>query len=87
MLDSRSKLNAMTLAYAAYLDFTVRVINIGAQKIDGSLLATYGIVIAAFQVINKLDRSRFFLKIFLLANIRIEVVLGMPFFIFSNADI
>ena len=44
-------------------------------------------VIAAFQVIDKLGRARFFQETFLLADTTIEVVLGMPFFIFSNADI
>ena len=38
----------MTSTYAAHLDLKVRVINVGAQKIDGSLLAIYGIVIATF---------------------------------------
>ena len=37
----------MTPAYAAHLSLKVRVTNVGAQKIDGSLLATYDIVIAA----------------------------------------
>ena len=61
--------------------------NISMQKIDGSSLATYGIVIAAFQVINKLVCSRFFQEPFLLANINIKVVLGMLFLTFSNADV
>ena len=60
LLNSKSKINAMTPAYAAYLDLKVRVTNICAQKIDGSLIATYGMVIAPFQVIDKLGRSWFF---------------------------
>ena len=48
LLDSESEVNAMTPAYAAYLGLKVRVTNVDAQKIDGSSLATYGIVIAAF---------------------------------------
>lgn len=47
----------------------------------------FGMVIAGFQVIDKLGRARFFQKIFLLAETTIEVVLGMPFLILSNADI
>ena len=48
LLDSGSKVNAMTPAYVAYLGLKVRVTNVGAQKIDRSSLATYGMVIAAF---------------------------------------
>ena len=87
LLNSKSKINAMTPAYAAHLGLKVKMTNISVQKIDGSSLATYDMVIAAFQVIDKLGRSRFFQKTFLLADISIEVVLGMPFLIFSNADI
>ena len=50
----------MTPAYAAHLGLKVRMTDIGAQKIDGSLLATYDMVIAAFQVVDKLGCSRFF---------------------------
>ena len=44
-------------------------------------------VIAGFQVVNKLDCSRFFQKTFLPGNISIKVVLGMCFLILSNADV
>ena len=57
LLNSGSKINAMTSAYAAYLDFKMKVTDVGVQKIDGSLLATYGMVISAFQVVDKLGCS------------------------------
>ena len=60
LLGSGNELNLMILVYTAHLDFKVRVTNVDAQRIDGSSLATYGIVIAAFQVVNKLDYSWFF---------------------------
>ena len=44
-------------------------------------------VIAAFQVANKLSHSQFFQETFLSANISIKVVLGMQFFILSNIDV
>ena len=87
LLDSGSKVNTMTPAYAAYLGLKVRVINIGAQKVDGSLLATYSMVIIVFQVVNNLVCSWFFYKTFLLANIIKEVVLDMLFVTFNNADV
>ena len=65
----------------------MRVTNVSAQKIDGSSRATYGMIIAAFQVIDKLGCSPFFHETFLLANISIEVVLGMRFLTLSNADV
>ena len=77
----------MTPAYSAHLGLKVRVTNVGAQKIDGSSLTTYNMVIAAFQIVNKLGRSWFFLETFLLANISMEVVLGILFLTFSNANI
>ena len=48
LLDSGSEVNAMTPAYTAHLSLRVRVTNVGMQKIDRSLLATYSMVIAAF---------------------------------------
>ena len=44
-------------------------------------------VIAGFQVEEKLGRARFFQESFLLAETSMEVVLGMPFLAFSNVDI
>ena len=85
--DSESEINAMTPAYVAHLGLTVRVTNVGVQKIDRSWLATYSIVIAVFKVVDKLGRSWFFEKTFLLANISMKVVPDMLFFTFSNADV
>ena len=48
LLNSRSKINAMTPVYSAHLGLKVRVTDIGMQKIDKSSLAIYGRVIAAF---------------------------------------
>ena len=77
----------MTLAYASGLGLRVYRIDVGAQKIDGSILEIFGMVLASFQVEDKLGRIRFFPETFLLADISTEVVLGMFFFTFSNADI
>ena len=71
----------------AYLCLKVRVTNIGVQKIDGFSPAIYSIIIAAFQVVDKLGRSRFFQETFLLADISIEVVLGIVFLTLSNANV
>ena len=60
LLNSGNEVNAITPAYLAHLGFKIRVTNVGAQKIDGSSLATYNMVIAAFQVVNKLGCFWFF---------------------------
>ena len=44
-------------------------------------------VIAAFQVLDKLVCSQYFQKTFLLTDISIEMALGMPFPIYCNADV
>ena len=87
LLNSGSKVNAMSLSYAKRLGLKTRKTNIGAQKIDGSALETFGIVIADFQVEDKGGRPRFFQETFLLANTKFKVVLGMPFLEISNADV
>ena len=87
LIDSGSKINAMTLAFAKQLGLQVRKTDVGAQKIDGSLLRTFGMVIAGFQVENKFGRVRFFQESFLLAETSMEVVLRVPFLAFSNANI
>ena len=48
LLHSRSDVNAMTPAYTTHLGLKIRVTNVGVQKIDGSSLATYNMVIIAF---------------------------------------
>ena len=87
LIDSGSEVNAMTPAYASKLGLTIRKTDVGAQKIDGSHLATHGMVIAGFRLPDKLGRARFFQETFLLADISMEVVLRMPFLTLSEADV
>ena len=87
LLNSGSEVNAMNLAYALRLGLRVHRTDIGAQKIDRSTLETFGMVLASFQVEDKLGRLRFFQETFLLADISTGVVLGMPFLTLSNANI
>ena len=44
-------------------------------------------ILASFQVEDKLKRARFFQETFLVANTSIEVILGIPFLALSNADV
>ena len=77
----------MQLSFAKQLDFSIRPTDIGAQKIDGTTLNPYGMVIAAFSVVDKANRVRFFEETFLVANISPEVVLGMTFLTLSGANV
>ena len=56
LIDSDSEVNAMSPAYASKLGLKVHYTDIGAQKIDGSTLETFGMVLASFQVEDKLGR-------------------------------
>ena len=87
MLDSSSEVNAMSPAYAENLGLKTRKTSVRAQKIDGSALETFEMVIADFQMEDKGGKPRFFQEIFLVADTKFEVVLGMPFFKISNANI
>ena len=60
LINSGNKMNIMTLTHAFKLGLKMRKINISAQKIDGSLLKTYGMVIVAFYVFNKSGKFLFF---------------------------
>ena len=87
LINSGSKFNMITPAYAKQLGLWSQKTDIGAQKTDGSSLDTFRIVIAGFQVIDKLDKTRFFQEIFLLADTTMEVILEMLFLTLSNANI
>ena len=87
LLNSGSEVNAMNPDFARKLGLKVRKTNVGAQKIDGSALETFGMVIADFQVEDKASRPRFFQETFLVADTKFEVILGMPFLKISNTDV
>ena len=87
LLDSGSKVNAISPAYAKRLGLKTRKTNVRVQKIDGSALEIFGMVITDFQVEDKGGRPRFFQKTFLVTDIKFEVVLEMLFLKISNADV
>ncbi len=87
LLDSRSEVNAMSQAFAQQLGLKIRKTNVGAQKIDGTTLETYGMVVSTFSVSDKDGRERFFENSFLLADVSPDVVLGMLCLTMSNTDV
>lgn len=87
MIDFGSKVNAITYIYTTLIGLAIKLSNVGAQKIDGSLLKIYEIVYVIFLVQDKKNQDRFFKEIVLLANTRMDMVLDMPFLSLSNANI
>ena len=56
LINLNSKVNIITLAYAKRPGFWTWKTDFWAQKIDGLMLKTFGMVIASFQVIDKLNK-------------------------------
>ena len=51
--DSNSEINAIYPTFAKELGLPIRPTDIKVQKIDSSILDTFGIVVAAFLVMDK----------------------------------
>ena len=77
----------MNLDFARKLGLKIWKTNIGAQKIDGSTLETFEMVIADFQIGDNNNRPRFFQETFLVADTKFEMILGLLFLKISNADV
>ena len=77
----------MNLIFASQLGLKIWKTNIRAQKIDGTTLETYEMIVFTFSLSDKDDRERFFEKSFLLADVKPDTVLGIPFLTMSNADV
>ena len=87
LIDLRSEVNAIHLSFVKQLGLPIRSTDIGTQKINGTTLNTHEMVVAAFSVVHKANRVRFFEETFLVANVSPEIVLGMPFLTVSGADV
>ena len=87
LIDSGSEVNAIHPTFAKQLGLPIRPTDVEAQKIVGTTLDTYEIVVAAFSVEDKANQVRFFEETFLVANVSPEVVFRMPFLTMSNADV
>lgn len=61
--------------------------SIGIQKIDGSTLKYFRIVITDFLIEDKIDKSGYFQEINLVADIKIEIIFEMSLLKDENANI
>ncbi len=87
LLDSGSEVNAMSQAFEQQLGLKIHKINVRAQKIDGTTLETYGMIVSIFSVSDKDGREWFFEESFQFADVKPDLMLGMPFLTMSNVDI
>ncbi len=87
ILNSGSKVNALSPVFASQLSLKIRKTNVEAQKIDGTTLKTYGMVVSIFFMSDKDDKERFFKESFLLADIKLDIILGIFFLTIGNSDI
>ena len=87
MVNSESEVNAIHPTFAKQLGLSIRTTDVGAQKIDGTILDTHGMVVAVFSVVDKANRVKVFEEIFLVANLSPEIVFGMPFLTLSDANV
>lgn len=86
-IDLSSKVNTMQPSFARKLGLRICITDIDAQTIDDNRLETFRMMIALFQVDDKDKKSRFLEKIFLLTDISLDIVFGIPFLILSNVEV
>ena len=53
LIDSESEVNTIHPTFAKQLGFPIRPTDVEAQKIDGTTLDTYGLIVAVFSVEDK----------------------------------
>ena len=87
LFDSDSKANSIHLTLTRKLELLIKPTDVGAQKIDSTMLNNFGIVVIALSVTNKANQVRFFEEIFLVANVIPKVVFGMLFLTLRGADV
>ena len=77
----------MTPTFIAKLGLVTQKIDVGVQKIDDSPLVTQEMVLVDFSVQDKLGKVQFFEETFLLVDTSMELILGILFPTFSNANL
>ena len=85
--DSSSEVNTIYPNFTKELSLFIRPTGIKEQKIDGTTLDTYKMVVAAFLMTKKANQVRFFEETFLVANVSPKIVFGTLFLTLSGADI
>ena len=87
LINLGSEVNAIHPSFAKQLGLPIRLTDVEVQKIDGTTLDTHKIVVVVFSIVNKANRVKFFKETFVVANVSLEVVFGMPFLTLSGTNI
>ena len=87
LIDSKSEVNAIYLTFAKQPGLFIRPTDFGAQKIDGTTLDTYKMIVAAFLVKNRANQVRFFEETFLVASVSPKVVFRISFLTLNEAHV
>ena len=82
-----NEVNAIYSTLVKELGFPIKPSDIGAQKIDSTMLDTYRILVVAFLMTDKANQVKFFEETLLIANVSLEIVFGIFFLILSGADV
>lgn len=78
-LDSGSKANLISQAYATQFPLKIIDTSWGLATINKQQISTQDMVIAGFEITDSADHTRWFEETFLIADISQQVVLGTPF--------
>ena len=87
LVDSSSEVNAIHPTLARELGLPIGQMDVGVQKIDSTMLDTFGMVVIAFSVIDKANQVRLFEETFLVANVSSEIVFEMLFLTLSGTNV
>ena len=82
-----NEVNTIYPDFAKKFDLWISEIIVGIKKINSLKLDIFDILIASFFIENKEEKSCFFKKTFLLADISIDITLRILFLILSNNKI
>ncbi len=77
----------MCQVFTSELGLIIWKTNVKAQKINGTTLKTYKMIVSTFFVLDKDGKKRFFEESFLLADVKLDIVRKMSFLTIKNADI
>ena len=87
LINLGSEVNAIHPTFAKKLSVPIKPKDIRVQKSDSITLDTFGMVVAAFSLIDKANQVKFFKEIFLVANVGLEEVFEIFFLTLSGADV
>ena len=86
-MDLENKVNVINYDFASQLGLKIWKTNIAVQKINGTTLEIYKMIVSIFSILDKDGKKRFFKKSFLLADVNPDVMLKIYFLTINNVDI